>query len=180
MNDEYQLISVGDKFNLLTGRDYTNTDGCIIEVLDDGSFGFVIYFYHMQKLEKHILKTVPITVNRIKESNMVLHLIRFGNTELIFELSFDPLLYKDERVEKILKSNMINMFSIESSDNTIQTMRYFNMPKQMYLGLNTMWVSGKKIEDFSGRYKRWVDDLDNRYSIVELWNMSTYVGRMGE
>ena len=85
MNDKYQLISVGDKFNLLTGRDYTNIDGCVLDLLDDGQFAFVIYFYHMQKLEKYILKTAPIIVNRIKESNMVLHLIRIGNILLSHE-----------------------------------------------------------------------------------------------
>lgn len=100
--------------------------------------------------------------------------------ELIFELNLDPTLYKDGRGQNLLKSNMLTIVGIESTTNIINTLRYCNFPTRLYTKMITVWDRAKDIENYSQKYTRWVNDLDNRYSLIQLWDVANYAGKMGE
>jgi hypothetical protein len=177
---ELYSISVGDDFSLFTGRNMKGQSGCIFEANDTGDFTFVIYMDDMSEEEKFLLQKAKISVGQIRENDFVVSVIRFGNSELIFEICFNPFLYTDERKANLMKSNMILMVSVESNTNKIQTLRQFNMPLKMFMSLITQLKNGIEQEDYNDRYTRWMNDLDNRYSLVQLWNVATYIGKMGE
>ena len=109
--------------------------------------------------------------------------------EIIYSLNdYLPLLYKDERMNNLLESNMMYVIGVESNDNTIKTLRYSNMPVGLVRKCIGVWgkigemVKGEKLEkvEYGRKYNRWVYDLDSRYNVLELWEMGVYVGKMGE
>ena len=75
---------------------------------------------------------------------------------------------------------MILMVGVESNTNKIQTLRQFNMPMKMYMALITQFKNGKEQPDYNAKYTRWINDLDDRYSLLQLWDIATYIGKMGE
>lgn len=110
----------------------------------------------------------------------VLTLIKYGNTNLIFEMSFDPTLYKDERRGIFFKSNMLTIIGVDSNTNIIKTLRYVSMPLKLHQLYKDAWSLALKRKEFSQKYMNWVDDLDKRYSVVQLWKMSKMYGQMGQ
>jgi hypothetical protein len=178
MNKEFKCIAIGDDFELFTGRNYKNTTGCILEINQEGDFTLVVYLDKMTPEEEFLLSKSKITVKQIREYNYVLFLMQFGNTDFIFEISFNPFLYKDNRRNIIGKSNMVLMVGVDSNTNKIKTLRQFNLPKQMFMSLITQSKNNDKY--YSEKYTRWINDLDNRYSVIKLWAMATYIGKMGE
>jgi len=177
---EIWSIAVGDEFELFIGRDMKGQSGCIFEANETGDFTFVVYMDDMSKEEKYLLQKTPISVRQIKENDFVVSVVKFGNTDLIFEIAFNPFLYKDKKQEKLFSSNMIMMVGVESNTNKIQTLRQFNMPMKMYMSLITQFKNGKEQPDYNERYTRWMNDIDNRYSLLQLWDITTYIGKMGE
>ena len=112
-------------------------------------------------------------------------MFRYGNSELCFECVFNPLLYKDERMSNLLESNMMYVIGVESNDNTIKTLRYGNMPMGLIRKCIGVWgkigeMGEREKVEYGRKYNRWVDDLDSRYDVLELWEMGVYVGKMGE
>jgi len=176
-----QVLEVGKLFELFYGRNMKGQDGCIFERFKDGSeYCLVVYMSNMSEKERELLRFSKITVKIIKEGDFILTLIRYGNTELYFEINFDPMLYKDGRMDNLLKSNMIYIVGVESNSNIIMNLRYVNMPMKLLGKYVTVWDNAKYVDSYSKRYKRWVDDLDSRYSVLELWDIGVYIGKIGE
>ena len=178
---EFTSIEVGKPFPLFQDSNTHGINGCVFEVLDDGIFILVIYLNNMQSEEKKILKKKKIHVKVIEEDEFILPLMRFGDTELLFEIDFDPFLYlskNDERFEKIGQSNMVNIISIESTNNIVQTMRWVNMPLKLYNKMIATWNTVNDL-NYSKKYKNFINRF-KRYGLLQLWNMGEYIGKMGE
>ena len=180
-----QVLKVGDIFELFYGRDMVGQDGCIFEKFKEGNeYCLVVYMSGINNKERELLRYSKILVRVIQEGNFILTMIRYGNSNLVFEYTFDPSLYKDGRMDDLLKlklrSNLIYIIGVESNTNIIQTLRLVNMPMELLKKYIIIWSEVDSMEDYSGKYVKWVDDLDNRYSVLELWDMGVYVGKMGE
>lgn len=178
--NELKKISIGDDFDLFKGKNMSGQCGCILELTEAGDFTLIVYMNDMTKEEIFLLQKAPIIVRQIKELDFVLFLIRFGKTEQIFEIAFNPLLYKDKRKENLLNSNMILMVGVESNSNKIKTLRHFNMSQKMYVSLLGQYHNGKQQINYNDKFTKWVNDLDRRYSVLQLWELGTYIGKMGE
>jgi len=174
-------LEVGEEFDLFKGKFLAGQDGAIFEALHGGGFALIIYLSNMNNKEKELLRKGKIQVRVIRETDyFVLTLVRFASSPLIFEIVFDPLLYKDEREDQLGDSNIVYIVGIESNTNIIQTLRMANMPVRLYHIFQSSWEKAKDIPDFSTKYNRWIEDLEKRYSVLELWDMGEYVGKMGE
>ncbi len=176
-----QELEVGKPFELFAGRDYSGIDGCMFELLHDGSFVLIVYMNNMTEKEREVLRKTKIETRIIQETDyFIIHLIKFTGTPLIFEIDFDPTLYPDERKDMIAESNMVSIIGVESNDNTIQTLRLANMPLGLHEKLVAAWIQAKEIEGFSKKYKAWIMDLQSRYSVLGMWKMGVYMGKRGD
>lgn len=186
MNNEYILLEVGKPFTMFKNSKMLGNDGAILELLESkgkGEWFIGIYLTNMSRKEELSLRNSKIIVKLIKETESFILPI-MGYSDLTFSLIFDPLKYIDNRknilfdITKI--NNMVTIVGIESTTNTIKTLRYANMPKKLYLALMQQYEHAKIVENFSEKYDRWIDDLYNRYTDEQLWQMGTYIGKMGE
>ena len=178
---EYTKLQVGTQFELFKGRNMCGQTGCIMEQLADSSFALIVYMDNMTTGEFMTLKEDKIHVRVIKETNdFVLTLLKYGKTPLIFELCFDPTLYKDERRGVFGKSNMLTIIGVESNTNIIKTLRMVSMPMKLFKLYNRAWELALKHDGFSEKYSAWLNDLTNRYTTVQLWGMSDGYGQMGQ
>lgn len=179
--NEYELhkIEVGTPFEYFTG-DMLNMNGAVLEAIYNGGFMLVVYLNNMTLKEKQALESGKVEVRLIKETDtFLMPLIKFDK-QLEFGLIFDPTKYTDERKDILFKSNMVTIIGIESTTNTINTLRLANMPMRLFRLFIGSWEQAKSIENFGQKYNAWVDDLYNRYSDDELWKMGVYIGKMGE
>lgn len=196
-----QVLQVGKPFELFYGRNMKGLDGCIFERLknddDKGEeYCLVVYMNGMSEKERELLRFGKIRVRVIQEGDFLLTMVKFGSSELVFEISFDPLLYKDGRMDNLINCNMIYVVGIESRDGIIKSLRLVNMPRRLLLRFVSVWgkVIGSResssdvksydkscnYSDYSRKYVRWVEDLDKRYSVLDLWGLGEDVGVMGE
>jgi len=173
-----QKLEIGKPYTLFQGKNMKNQTGCIFECHKNGELFLNIYINNMTKLEKQSLRFNKIEVRILEESNFLYTLLNFGNN-FIFELDFDPTLYKDDRIINIINSNLVHVISIESNNNLIQTLRLVNAPLKLFTKWHTIWINAKDINNYSIKYKNWVFDLQNRYSPTELWEYGKYIGEMG-
>jgi len=134
----------------------------------------------MNQSEILLLRQGKISVKIIHELDYLLTLIKFGSSQLIFELPFDPIKYKDDRTNKLLSSNMLQIIGVESCNNIVKCLRMVSIPFKLFNSWITVWTNAKNIPDYSNKYDRWMNDLDNRYSLLNLWDRGIYVGKMGE
>jgi hypothetical protein len=163
-----QVLEIGKPFKMFEGKDIIGKDGCVFECLENHSYALAIYLSNMSDSEISFLRFEKVTCRIIEEGDFLLTLVRFGNSELIFEMAFDPTLYKDQRMDNMLKSNMLNLIGIESTTNIIKTLRMANLPIALYRKMITIWGNAKDIENYSQKYTNWMDDLDKRYSVWQL------------
>lgn len=133
MEEQGTLLMVGQKFDLFGGDKHIGTEGAYFEAIEDhGGYIMAIYLNHMKASEKRELRQGIIQVKVIKEGNYILFLSMYGASPLIFETSFDPTLYDDDRALQLLFHNhMVTFIGIESTNNTIQTLRTANMPQRL-------------------------------------------------
>lgn len=176
-------LSVGKPFELFTGKDMRGRDGAVFESLEEGyGFAFVVYLSNMKEEERNLLWSAKISVRMIQETDsFTLALLRFGNSPMIFEVVFDPTLYGDNRASQLtLKNNLVNIIGVESNTNIIQTLRVVSMPRKLMEKWRVAWDKAREQADFTEKYHKWVRDLDNRYSVFQLWDYASYIGKMGE
>jgi len=135
------------------------------------------YLYQQyDSIRKQSLRFDKIEVRIIEENNFLYTLLKFGET-LMFELDFDPTLYKDDRIINIIKSNLVHLISTESNNNLIQTLRLVNVPLKLFIKWHTIWINAKDIDNYSKKYKNWVFDLQIDIHLLNYGNMENILER---
>jgi hypothetical protein len=181
MEQEFTEIMVGKKFTLFQERYHSFTDGGYFEALEENA-GFImtVYLAGMDEAEKMILESENIQARIVKDGNKILGLIRYDDSPLIFEMSFDPTLYKDKRAMQITFNNhMLTIIGVERSNNVVRTLRVTNFPMRLKQAFITAWTSAYEEENYSKNYTKWLNHL-YQYDIMTLWNNATDVGYFGE
>jgi hypothetical protein len=174
------VLIVGKPFEMFRNRNLQGQCGSYFEQTVDGKFCLIIYLDNMTTEEELMLRFLKINVHTIKETDdFLLTIIQFGDGA-VFEMSFDPTLYTDERKGLFIKSNMLTIIGVDSNTNIIKTLRYVNMPFKLHELMKDTWGKAMLRNDFSEKYKRWVNDLDNKYTIFELFDMGENCGYMGK
>lgn len=176
----FHVLRVGQQFSFPGRTIPPNFDGGILEASPDG-FWLLIYLSGISGKERKLLAEAKISVRLLESREMVLSLIRFGDSPLIFELPFDPTLYADDRaITLINRVNTLQLVGLESSDATIQVLRLLSIPRELQRRWRKSWEAVFQIPNVSAQYNDWLDKLYARYSVVQLWDMAEYVGKLGE
>lgn len=156
-----------------------NFDGGHFEA-DQNGFLFLIYLSGMKAKEKRSFKSDVVRARTIRDEDKLLTLIRFGSSPLIFELSFDPTLYKDERAYDLIeKTNTVQIICIDSKDNTLQVLRLVSMPNELRNTWHEYWERARNDANFSQEYTRWLNSLYSSHSVINLWNKAKNAGSFG-
>ncbi len=114
---------------------------------------------------------------------MVMALIRFQSSPIIYELVFDPTRYQaiewKDRIDWWDKSKTVSLLVIDSITGIVEAIRLANMPKTLWEVWRESWRKSVSIEDYTGKYNNWIKTLSQRKT-MELWNMATPAGVFGE
>jgi hypothetical protein len=160
-------------------------EGARFEQMDTGDWIIIIYMGQPSKEErKNVRKAKIVTRYIIDESKtMVMALIRFESSPIIYELVFDPTRYKaiewKERIEWWNKSNTVTILVIDSVTGIIKGIRVANMPKALWEVWQESWRKGLSIEDYTQKYDAWIKTLW-QHKTMDLWNTATPSGVFGE
>lgn len=154
-------------------------EGAIFEAAD--GFTLILGMPSLSQKERETLRKAKISVRTIEQDGLLLTLIRFGGTPIIFELNFDPTLYEDNRLTDLLKQvNTLQIIGVDTEDLTIQSLRLVSIPSKLLTRWNMVWRNALNEPDFSIRYNAWIDSLYARYSTVKLWDQAVYIGNLGD
>jgi hypothetical protein len=186
-SEEFELvhIGVGHKFPLFSEgvEKMKGRDGAFFEASDYGQgYVFCIHFSNVRNAEIEIIRKSPISMRIIKgeEDSMVLPIIKFGNS-MVFEMVFDPTLYKDARALQFTDTNnILSIFLIESNTGEVKVIRQTNFPLKMIQICKEAWARAILDVNFSEKFNNWYNALQNRYTPEGLWNRALYIGKMGE
>src|SRR5690606_27619173 len=116
-------------------------EGAYLEAVKDDGFYALLCLPNISGKEKETLKTTKINVRIVENDGMLLTLIRFGSTPLIFELNFDPTLYPDQRAIELLDfSDLLQIVGIDTKDLTIQALRVVTIPRRLIDEWRKSWT----------------------------------------
>lgn len=177
---ELTRISVGEKFSVFRKRSEQMTDGAIFELLPEGGYVFVIYLYDMTSREKTLLRKADIITKVFKQDGFLLTLFRFGVSDIIFEVVFDPNLYQDGRELDLMKSNMVNVIGVDGRTDIVQTLRLVSTPMKLFKIWQETWLQSMIKEEYSRQYTIWLDKLYAKHTVMELWHKAKQCCIMGE
>ncbi|MCY9737478.1 hypothetical protein M5X17_27635 [Paenibacillus alvei] len=184
--EELELIpiTVGQKFTLFDNVDnLIGKDVGLFEALShEQGYVYIINYTNISQGEYSAVKSKKISVNIYKDdSGFVLPLMRFGNSNLIFEFVFDPTLYKDARSLQFTENNNImSIFLIEGTNGNVLHIRQVNLPLKMIQICKEAWSRAILDVDFSVKYSNWYENIKQKHSLETLWDRATYIGKMGE
>jgi len=177
------LISVGEKYTLFDAayEAMKNQDGGILEALDGGEgFWYHLYLNKPTGEEKKTFQEEKINVRLIEEEDYLLPMIRFGDTLMIYEMSFDPTIYDDKRAMQIAEeNNLLSVILIDSTSNIVEGLRQANLPLRFIQICKDKWEKAYEIKNYSQKYKKWYTKIQ-RIPVDTLWNRGIYVGKLGE
>lgn len=160
-------------------------EGARFEQLDTGEWFLIIYMGRPSKEERKIVRKAKIVTRYLidESDTMVMALIRFQSSPIIFELVFDPTRYLaiewKDRIDWWDKSNTVSLLVIDSFTGIIEAIRFANMPKTLWEVWRESWRKSVSVEDYSRKYDSWIKALWQRKT-MELWNMATPSGVFGE
>jgi hypothetical protein len=103
--------------------------------MDTGDWIIIIYMRQPSKEERKVIRKAKVVTRYIidESKSMVMALIRFESSPIIYELVFDPTRYKaiewKGRIEWWNKSNTVSILVIDSVTGIIEGIRVANMPK---------------------------------------------------
>lgn len=163
----------------------TGTEGARFEQLESGEWIIIIYMAQPSKEERKIIRKARIQTRYIRDESktMVMALIRFESSPIIYELVFDPTRYQaiewKDRIEWWNKSNTVSLLLIDSDSSVIGAIRVANMPKTLWEVWRESWRQSLSIEDYTRKYSEWINILWQQKTL-ELWNTATPSGVFGE
>lgn len=180
-----QRLAVGDRFTLFKQvEQFRNKTALVFELMPDGTFSAVNFLPDMSREEVLILRKEKIATRLFQEADLALPIWKFGATDMIWELVFDVTQYQspgqEQRLANLGKSNLVFLYAVDSTHLTVQAMRVINLPLLLFQKLMAVWQQNLKTPGFGARYDHWYHDLVRRYSVVDLWEMATDTGNMGE
>lgn len=174
----FQKLEIGKPFKLMANYEKNiGIEGAIMESHEEGFFSLSIYLPDITNAEKDMLREGEIKFRVITddEKGYVLTIMKIGN--LIFEISFDPTLYKDIRnnIEVLTSGNAFYLFGVDSNTNILETIRLIVVPKK----LMDIWKKNWSImlDNKDNGYFNWVQRW-TRYPINTMWEFGSYVGKL--
>ena len=179
------FFHIGQEFTLIKAN--VEGAGAAFEALADingegAGYALVLFMPGVTEGEIRSFHSGRVNVRIIRETNsFALSLFRFSD-DLIFEASFDPTLYPDNRaMQLVLESNLLYIFIVDPADNNrLKAMRAGSFPKMLRSKLISAWSNAAEQPGFTAKYQKWIHDLWKRYSTKQLWKNADYAGWIGD
>ncbi len=151
-------------------------DGAVLELFEDGSYCIAICLSDMTTREKSLIQRgrLGFRIFEDPDTDFLITLIRLGETDSIFEIAFDPTLYKDERANPDLYeiSNALYIFGIESTNTILKCIRLVSVPSILRNKWLKSWDKMRTTNNCSEKYCIWISSL-YAFDLKTLWNCST-------
>jgi hypothetical protein len=180
------MIKLGDDFPLINMGKAKGQDTVMLEPLvsedPDDVMGFALVFYlsDMSREESDIISSAEIETRAYVEDNFVAPVLLFKGTPLMFQLTYDPFLYTDERVTRLEYVNITHIFAVDSDTNIVKGLRMANLPVALRDLWLSKWAKAKNNPDYSEEYREWTSNLNNAIPLDVLWARSTPTGSFGD
>ncbi|MCU7667219.1 hypothetical protein [Bacillus thuringiensis] len=175
-----EIIPIDSKFTMFDGESLKNVESASLFEALPSNLGYVqaLFLSDMDDNEIEFLSKGNISFRYIKgEAGFVLALIHFEGTDLFIEVDFDPTTYKDDRAMQLIQSNnSICFVGIESTNLQVKVSRKIVIPLKLANIWSSTWAAALNINDFSSKYKNWIESLRNNYDSHELWSIAKPVG----
>jgi hypothetical protein len=135
--------------------------------------------------EAEILRQGAIEARIFRERRYLMAVIRFGGTPLMFDLFHDPTLYPAHewpaRLQGWEKGNLVGIVAVDTGSGLVVANRLANLPRGLWLALLVTFREAYEATDnYSSRFRLWMDGVWARYGIRELWRNSAPAGTFGE
>ena len=170
-------IEIGKPFTFLQNPGDVGDAGCFFEAVSPHGFLLVIYLRNMTSEEKYLIQYFDIETAIVKETDyFILPIISINNGSLIFEVDFDPFLYKTS--QEIFADRDLHVVAIEANNNIVKVIRPSILPPKLYTEMYFTYLNAKDIIDFTTKRIKWVSDLQARYTSTELWDIAKSTGNL--
>ena len=117
---------------------------------------FTIYFIQPHPDEIAAIQHETIHVRVLKKDGFALPMLRFGSTNMMFEMSFDPTLYQDARALDIIKSNnLLTITLVNSLNSVVKALRYCIFPLKFMQECTELWSRAYLKSGYSTDYRAW-------------------------
>ncbi|MNS71914.1 hypothetical protein D3C72_1053060 [compost metagenome] len=157
------------------------TDAAFFEANEfNQGYSFFVYLTDISFSDIYSFRNDKITMKILQANDgIVLPLTKIGNT-MIFEMSFNPVLYNDDRYLQLAESNnILSMFLIESRTGTVKAIRQCNLPLKMIQICKEAWSRAILDPNFTVKFNEWSSRM-SKYPIRTLWDRATSAGTLGE
>lgn len=176
-------ISIGETYPLFqeTTKAMYGQDGGLLESMEDGH-GYIYNMYLNQPIPEEIdmVQHQMVRFRLVMQDNFVLPLVQFGDSNMIFEMRFDPTAYEDDRALQLMgKNNLLTIVLIDSTNGVVKALRNANLPLQFSKQCYKKWTAAFKQENYSIHYKVWCEKLAS-VPLEILWEEAVDVGLLGE
>jgi len=177
-------IKVGEKMPVFQKslEKMKGRDGAVFEASEfNQGYNFFIHLANISFMEKHIFQTERVHMRVLQGSDgLVLPMMQFGKTGLMFEILFDPTLYDDNRsLQFTNRSNILTMILIESTNGIVKAIRQCNLPLKMIQICKEAWAKAILDPEYRKKHNEWAEKI-SRYPLQTLWSRATKVGELGE
>lgn len=177
------LLTLGEKYPIFerNTRNFQGLDGAVLEAFPEGEgLIYTLYLRNPSAKEIRLIQESKINVRLLEDTPYCLPLIQFGSNKLIFEMSFDPTLYPDDRALQIGRSNnLITIVLVDSETNVVRALRNANLPLAFIEKCSNIWKSAFADVHFSENYKKWYASKQQIH-LEKLWDRAIYLGKLGE
>lgn len=167
----FMKIKKGKPFTAFnTPPSFFNNTGAMFEAFDDDrGYIFAIYLPQIKENEIDIFSDSRIETRIVKSNNIAFPLFRFGKSDLLFDIIFNPFLYNTNKGFQMIDTNNHVLFVlIESSTNIVKSMRYTTMPTKLRELWSESWSHYESPEDFTQAFNKGKDALFAK-SLTSSW-----------
>ena len=181
------FIRLGEKFPFFSNNIHNleNEDGAIFEALDDdGGYLLTIFMNKPNEVELSKFHEKTAQIRLYEREEFILPLIRFGSSDFIFEMSFDPTLYRDGRAFQFKETNNTLFTALvdssSSSNFTVKGLRAGNLPLKMIQKCSKVWARACLDSEYADKYRKWYKEVQDNLWIKEVWDRAIHAGKIGE
>jgi hypothetical protein len=145
------LVQVGYEFPKVI----KNKKGAILELLPKGSYFLKLVVDNLDFNDINVFRNDDIIFKVLFNRDKAYILIKFGGSNLLHEILFDPTLYfdKSRTLTNLKISNLIYCVLINSENSVVHGIKIFNFPIEIFQKLIFVWEKALDNKNYSEEFK---------------------------
>ena len=149
-------IQIGTKYPYDIGE-----KGAVMELLPEGPYFIKLVVDELNADDIINFREEDITFKILFNTDKAYILLRFGESNLLHEILFNPTLYKNqENTKKIMKeSNLIYCVLIDGENEKIQGIKLFNFPLDIFKKLISVWEKAFENKNYTEDFKAYMTNF---------------------